>query len=430
MLLNRVGIRPAATPLRSWSTLLLGGCLLAGAAKGQEAIQNLMKGDASADSRARQMRDEDYTLKTSDFRMLLTPSMGSEWNDNVNVSDNNRMDDFILKPALGITSSYQLTQRNLLFLDVTLGYDRYLKHPNLSTFDMNSSSGTGLSFDIGVQDFTFNLHDWVSYVQNSSQNAQVANTATYGTFENTSGLSADWDLNKAMLSAGYDHQIVKATSASFDNISHSSEMFFFRPSLQLHPQVKVGLETTASLTTYDQNTLNNNDAYTIGAYTEFKSSEALRVTLRGGFSTYQFQQSSATVQTSDQNSWYASLNVDHQVTDAVGYNLDVGREMQLGTQSDLTEDWYVRPNITWAIIKNLSLGTALFYEHGNQGVGNVTGNLSERYDWYGGQLSLRHELTRCLSIGASYRLTLRSSSVAGNDYSQNVIGLQLIYQFK
>jgi hypothetical protein len=329
-----------------------------------------------------------------------------------------------------ITSSYQLTQRNLLFLDISVGYDRYLLHPNLSTLNLNSSSGTGLSFDIGIKDVTINLHDWVSYYQDSAQNAQVSGTANYGTLDNTSGLSATWDLNKATLAAGYDHQIVKSMSAEFDNTSHSSEMFFLRPSLQVHPQATIGLETTASLTTYDQNTMNDNDAYTAGAYIELRPGKAFTTTLRGGWSTYQFQHTSSTQQTSSQNSWYANLNVKHQLTDAVSYALDAGHEVQLGTQSDLTEDWFVRPNITWAIIKNLDCGTAFFYEHGDQGFGNVSGNFTERYDWYGGELSLRHELTRCLYIGMNYRLTMRSSNQPNDGYTQNVVGLQLTYQFK
>ena len=362
-----------------------------------------------------------------------------EWNDNVNLSQTNLMSDYIAKPAVGIIASYPFTQRNLLYIDVTAGYDRYLEHPNLSTFDLNSSSGTGLSFDVGIKDVTINLHDWLSYVQDSAQNGTVANTATYGTFQNTAGLSSTWDLNQVTLSAGYDHQNILSTTAQYDNINHAAEMFFARASLQVHPKVNVGLETTAALTTYNQSVLNNNDAYTLGAYTELRPSEFLQVTLRGGFSTYQFQNTSTTnsqnpvpIQTANQNSWYASVNLSHQPRKSISYSLEAGHEMQLGTQSDLVEDWYVRPSITWKIIRDLTFNTDIFYEHGNQGVGNVSGNLGNNgtFDWYGGSLNVIHPLTSRIDVSLNYRLTFRSSGSPNDSYTQNLVGLQLSYHPK
>ena len=122
------------------------------------------------------------------------------------------------------------------------------------------------------------------------------------------------------------------------------------------------------------------------------------MTARGGYSTYQLEQSSQSIRTSSQNSWYADLTLSHQVRESISYALSVGHELQLGTQSDLTEDTYVRPNITWKIIKDLDFNTGFFYEHGQQGVGSVTtgpGNLNQKetFDWYGGNLSLQHPLT-------------------------------------
>ena len=329
-----------------------------------------------------------------------------------------------------------------------MGYDRYLLHPNLSTFDLNSSSGTGLSFDIGIKDVTINLHDWVSYVQDSALNATVANTAQYGTFQNTVGISATWDLNQVTLSAGYDHQNILATSSQFDYINHAAEMFFVRAGLQVNSQVTVGLESTAALTTYEQTVLNNNDAYTVGPYVTFQPDTYFSLSARGGFTTYQFQNSSTTnrvivinpgsgtvffgnrVQTSDQNTWYASLSLTHQPIDSISYSLEAGHDVSLGTQSDLVEDWYVRPNINWKIINGLDFNTSLFYENGTQGVGNVTGNFTDTYNWYGGELTLRHDLTSRLSLALNYRLTLRSSSTPNDGYTQNLIGLQLTYHPK
>ena len=377
----------------------------------------------------------DYTFKDGDFKMMIVPSVGLQWNDNVNLSRTNVLDDYIVTPTLGINATYQLTERNVLNLNISVGYSRYLLHPDLSTFVMNSSSGTGLSFVIGVQDFTFNLHDWISYVVDPAQVGTVANTASYGTFENTIGFAVTWDLNQVKLSAGYDHNDTLATSSQFNQVDQSSESVFFRAGLEVHPQVTVGLESTASFTIYSQQGLNNNDAYTIGPYVTFRADQALSITARGGFSSYLFQNTSTNIQTANQYSWYANLNITHQPTDFMSYSLDVGRDLSLGVQSDLVENWYVRPSITWQIIKGWDFTTSGFYEHGDQGVGS-TGSLpgattaNGSYDWYGGGLSLQHELTDRLSASLNYRITLRTSSTANDSYTQNLVGIQISYHPK
>jgi hypothetical protein len=414
--------------------------VFAWSAPAQEALRNLEAGETATAARGKQMQNPDYTIKKGDFRMLVTPSLSASYNDNIDLSENDAEEDYILKPAVGIASSYQLTQRNLLFLDVNVGYNQYLQRPSRSSLDLNSTSGTGLSLEMGIQDVTLNLHDRVSYVQDASQDPRasegVSDNGTFGTFQNTAGLGADWELNQARISAGYDHQNVIATDSQDDQTTHASEMFYFRPSLQVHPQATVGLETTASFTTYDKSTQSNtnltdNAAYTAGGFVELRPGDTFRLTARGGFTTYRFDNNSNTnLATSDQNSWYAGLSLNHRLSDGITYSLDAGRQMQLGIESDLSESWYVRPNIRWSVIKDWDFVTAFFYEHGKQGVGNVTGNFKETYDWYGGELSLSHPLTESFSLAFNYRLTLRSSDQSDSGYTQNLVGFTLTYHPK
>lgn len=406
--------------------LILSALLVTLSASAQEALRNSLAGDAAAEARNLQQESQVYTFKSGDLRMLITPALSLQWNDNVELSKTNVQDDFIVSPTVGITTSYPLTHRNLLQLNVTLGYNDYLNHNDLSTWYLQS--GSELSFDVYIKDFWINLHDQFSYVQDASLNATIANTGSYGTFQNSAGFSGTWDLDDVTLALGYDHQNVLSTSGQFNEIDHVSETVFARAGFKVHPKITTGIEATGSLTTYNQMVLNNNVAYSIGIYADVRPDAFFRIQPRVGYTIYQFQHTSQSIQTSDLNSWYAGLNITHQVTDAISYSLDAGHEVSLGVQSDVTEDWYVRPSITWDIIKNLNLQTGFFYEHGNQGAGNVTGNLTETYDWYGGSLNLSYPVMKRLTLGLSYRLTLRSSTIADREYTQNVVGLQFTYQ--
>jgi hypothetical protein len=42
-------------------------------------------------------------------------------------------------------------------------------------------------------------------------------------------------------------------------------------------------------------------------------------------------------------------------------------------------------------------------------------------------LSVQQTLTRRLTLGAIYRLTLRASNLSNQSYNQNLVGLQLTY---
>src|SRR5262249_15774151 len=143
---------------------------------------------------------------------------------------------------------------------------------------------------------------------------------------------------------------------------------------------------------------------------------------------YDFRQTSQTVPAEDHDTWYLDLTLRHQATRAITYSLSVGHELRLGIQSDLIQDWYVRPNITWSIFKDVSITTSLFYENGSEtGGGLPTAPVEENYNWYGGTLSVGYSPRRNLNLSLTYRLTLRNSDVASQEYTQNLVGLTVAY---
>ena len=424
--------RPGAAVSCGWLVAL--SVLAALPAPAQEALRNSLTGEAAAAARKIQVESLPYTIKSGDFKLLVTPSLGLDWNDNINIVKTNALQDFILKPRVQLDLSYPMTENNLLSLSVGVGYDKYLDHDQYSTWYLQS--GTELSFDIYVKDFWINLHDRVSYVQDTSQQPTLSGTASYATLDNTAGLSVTWDLNKATVSAGYDHRmIVSPTAQQYESEDGATEMLFARAGLEVYPNVTAGIEGTAAFTRYDQMVLNDNNNYSLGVYADWQPGKAFRVQPRFGYTIFNFQNTSQSsfvqtnqpVQTSDLNSWYADLNIIHQITDAIGYTLDAGHEVQTGIQSDLVSDWYVRPSIRWNIIKNVSLNTSLSYEHGKQGAGNVANNLVENFDWLGASVGVSYSILKKLSASLNYRLTLRSSDIASKEYTQNVIGLSLTY---
>lgn len=392
---------------------------------GQEALENLRALDAVKEQRRDQIASDNYTFKRGDFRLLATPSLGLDWNDNIRSSKNDQESDFILRPLLQFDLSYPLTQVNLLTVNLGVGYDKYFANDELSAGRIQS--GSALSFDIFVKDFAFNLHDRVSYSRDSSQEAAVANTSDFGNFENTAGISVSWLLRKATLTAGYDHLNVVSIEPTFSSQDRATEMFTSRASFEVHPRVQAGLEGTASFTAYDQPTLNDNINYSAGLFANWQPGSALTISPRGGYTFTQFDESSTAIRTEDLSSFYCDLTMTHDATEAFSYALSVGHDVRAGIQSDVIEETYVRPKITWRAFKHAAINFGFSYEHGDQGVGNLTGGLAETYDWYGATIGTSWNFTKRAALSVNYRLTLRSSDVADRGYTQNMIGLTLTY---
>ena len=405
------------------------GCALAaGSLHGQEALRYSMTGEAAVTARRHQLQNPQYTVKYGDFRLLLTPSLGLDWNSNVYASQDNPEDDFILRPMLQLNASYPITQNNLLNLNVGVGYDYYFDHSDRRAWRLNA--GSELAFDMFYEDFWINFHDRFSFSRDSVTESSIAggNTGDYGNFENTAGPLVNWDGNDFTASLGYDHLTVISVSDYYDYLDRGSEMFVARGGLKVHPRITTGLEGTVSYSTYDQPILNDNTAYSFGAYADWQPGQYFRVQPRVGYTIYDYRQTSDFFPAEDTDAWYFDITVSHAATEALTYSLSAGRQLLPGTQGDLTDKLYVRPSVTWTFIRDWSFNTFFSYEHGKQILFSTAGTTNEDYDWISVGIGLNHQIVKKLSASLSYRFTDRMSNLDTRDYSQHVISLGITYR--
>jgi hypothetical protein len=405
----------------------LAGLLLLSArlASAQDVSQDSLDNKTLEMPRQRPEDSQPYTVKTGDFRLLITPSVGLDWNDQVNLSQKNAESDFILKPMVVFNATHPIAQRNLLQLHVGVGYDQYLEHDQYS--GLRLQSGSELAFNMWVKDLTINLHDRFQYTQDSAGKSDIAGSGRYGGLDNSAGISTTWDLQDVTLNAGYDHQNFVSSSSDFESANRASEILTARAGFKFNPGLIAGVEDTTSFTTYSQQSLNNSVSYSPGVYADWRPGTYFQVQPRVGYTFYNFEQTSRLIQAHDQNSWYAGVTVTHELTDFMSYSVSAGHELRLGIQADAVEDWYLRPNINWKIFKYFDVNTFVTYEHGTQGEAQQVGGLSETYDWIGGGLGVNFALTKKIQMGMNYRITVRSSDAGSRDYTQNLVGLQLTY---
>jgi hypothetical protein len=166
-------------------------------APAQEALQSSLAGDAAAEAKRIQLSSQPYTVKTGDLRLLLVPSLGLDWNDNIGITQASPQADFILRPMLHLAANYPLTQDNWFTLNADVGYDDYLQHSEYS--GPRLLSGSELAFDFYVKDFHINLHDRSKFTEDAAGVAAIAATGRFGGLDNSLGPEVTWDLQDVVL---------------------------------------------------------------------------------------------------------------------------------------------------------------------------------------------------------------------------------------
>lgn len=410
---------------------------LASFIQAQDAIRPSLAGEASAEARRQSLDQIPYNLLAGPVRFRFSATMGVEYNDNINVAERNEQDDFIFRPQLNLDALWPVTQLNTLRLDIGLGYAFYASHSQYNTDGVLLSPGSALAFDVFVGDFRINFHDRFSLEQDPIAEPQFSGVADYGRFQNTAGISVLWDLNKAVVTLGYDHYNFIATNDDFDYLDRNSDSFTGSISFAATSTTGVGLEASYTLTDYDRDLLNDNDSYSVGAFVETQLTNYLKLRVAGGYQNMSFDSrfvalgpfpNGSFVFYNDRSSlddFYINALLSHRINAAITQRLSVGHESQLGIDSNYIKLNYVRHTATWNIINRTLLTSELFYEDAEDSGGFIDEHLQR----YGGALSLGYQLTQHVTLGARYQYTQKNSDVPLRDYKQNRVSLDGTYSF-
>ncbi|MGI9115422.1 MAG: outer membrane beta-barrel protein [Chthoniobacterales bacterium] len=393
--------------------------------RAQDAVRPSLAGEQSAESRRQDIEHIPYNLMTGPIKYRVSATFGVEYNDNINLSENSPQSDVIIHPQLNIDALWPVTQINTLRLDIGFGYAFYLDHSDQNTNGILLTPGSQIAFDIFIGDFRINIHDRFSLQQDPIDEIQVSNVADYGRFENTLGASLLWDLNKAVLTLGYDHYTYISTNSDFDYLDRNAEELTGSVAFAVTNTTSVGLESSFVATYYDQNVLNNSNAYTIGAFVETQLTNYMKIRVAAGYQMLDFDNTGSVFDSMDSSDYYANVLISHRLNAAITQTLAAGHESQLGVNSNYISLNYIRHTVTWNIIRDTLLSTELFYEDANDSGGFINEHLHR----YGGALTVGYQLTPHVTVGLRYQYTQKDSNVPERDYTQNRVSLDATYSF-
>lgn len=396
------------------------------AVRAQEAVRASLAGQDAAEARKRALANQRFNLKLGPVSLRFNTSAAIEATDNIRASENHPQADLGLRGQVNTFALWRVTERNSLTLGLGLGYVKYLRATEYDSVYVTPD--TDVSFDIYAGDFLINLHDRFDYTQDVTSDPTVSGTGSLSRFDNTAGIKVLWDLNKALLSFGYDHRNSIATEQRYQYLTHSAELVSLSAGFQLNPTLQAGLEVSGGLLDYDHGLIQDNQHVAVGPFLNGQLTEYTSFQLGAGYVLYfldelvwpgPFTNAATTL-----DAVYFSGALRQQAGQLLSHSLRFSRSVQSGIASQLLDLWRVEHWAAWHLLRKTGLTTTLSYEHGRQ-----PGPRGETLDRYGGGISFARTLTRQATARLSYQTYYKTSDQPNRGYLQNRLVLDLTYAF-
>ena len=449
-----------STYLRRASSLFI-PCLLLGSqfSSAQDALRTAINGDRSLEARQLAATTPGTErIKAGPFEFNVGLSYGFEFTDNVRNVRSPREEDYIQTPQLDIKGVLPVSDSGRMSLGFGVGYADYFQNNDLDRLYFSPNSE--LAYDFSVKDFLFTIYDSFDYSYDVAGVGAAAGVAQFPHFENTAGLRAMWAPSKWSYQAGYSHyNFISDNSGSsgtdFSRLDRSSEQVFARIAYSIAPATRVGLEVSSSLSDYVDAAQPDNVSFSIGPYTEWQLSEAITLSLRGGYTHYSFDSTPGAVPDStivlirparaayELSTYYAGVTINHRLTEFITHGASAVHSIQPGFNqgSDYTESTVVDYHVSWNLTQNTTVGANLGYSHGTETQTQIPpastnaividdlALTDEIYDTFTFGVSSSYRLSQQTTVTLAYNHYRRESNAEDRSYFQNRVSIGLRYQF-
>ncbi|WP_309384255.1 hypothetical protein [Cerasicoccus frondis] len=382
-------------------------------------------------------------FKIGGFVFDLAATFNVTYNDNINYAEYNPIWDIILRPGIVLSGRYQVTELNTLSVSIGMGYEKYIRNPELDSINnfLNITPDTKIAFTVFIDDVTLEFYDRLSYSVDAadafSLNGAVVsnNPLDYGRFTNIAGVDADWDLNDLVLFAGFSRLDVIPTSSLFDYTQRHEYQLAGGPRLMVEDNLTVGVTGSLNYNVYEEGVNNNSWSWSVGPMAIWQASENL--SLAGNFAYQEFYfDTGGTINDSTQPSGIiGSVTASHRLSSVFEHSLTASHSFNYGYLSNVDSVFSVIYAFNWRMNSKISPRGQAFYELGADSGGSGFNSLgqpvstAEDYGRYGVGVGVDYSLSSKLKASLDYAFSRKDSNLFNRSYTQNIVTLGLRYDF-
>jgi hypothetical protein len=328
---------------------------------------------------------------------------------------------------------WPVTLQNSLDASLGVGYSAYLQQSDLNQFFI--TPGSGLSFDIYVGDVKINLHERIGITENAYENSGAGTqNRNLVSLNNAVGTSLMWDMNQStMVSLGYDHANNVTLERAQGLPDSASDNIFVNTGVRVRPELMLGVEAGGSKITYNQSSSAsasepNALQWSTGVFGSAKISDYLDVRLDAGYTTFTPDSTTTSLVASDSSGFYFSASLSHRVNRFLNYTLTAGRSTDLSAYGQAQTAYYVQFSPGWNLFEKYTLSTPFAWRQASSVYGSTAGG-NGSYDQFTMGLNVGRQLTKKLSAAIAYQFVKETSGQAELNYTENIVNLNLSYQF-
>jgi hypothetical protein len=398
--------------------------------RGQEALRSALSADAAIESQsATNAAPAPDVMHIGPVNLNLGTYAGVTLEDNVNISQNKPQGDASIHAGLDFGVLWPASDSSRLQFDSQIGYVTYLAHTRTDSIEIAPNSA--LTWNISFADGSLAFYDQFEYSQEVITVPSVRGLDSLPRLINTVGVRAQWLPGKWVLEAGISHSDFQSTDATFNYLDSGSEYFFARAARSFAEKTQAGLEFSAGQTDYRLPIQQNNQSYSLGPYLNWNITEFLTASLRGGPTIYTFESIGPARPGKTLTAYYFNFDLSHHLTEFVFHELSAKREVNLGLNrgNDYNEQLSVDYSVHWAATQNADLSLSLAYEKGTQPLTINFLPQTENFERVGVSLGGIYRFTENLGGSLNFSHWIRTSNLDGNNYTDNIVSLQMNYRF-
>ncbi|MBV9490425.1 MAG: hypothetical protein JO069_11990 [Verrucomicrobia bacterium] len=364
------------------------------------------------------------------FRGHLEADVGVSYTDNANLVNTGAQSQVLFTQTLDLNLRWILTYLNEI--DVRLGgtLTEAVGGPGPSIY-VALLPTSSIDFKVVSGDFLIQFFDYLSVVQNPTQDPAATNQTTLNRLTNDVGTSVTWDLGKVFLQGRFDWSYsadLGSTGSTGSTTSGAAVRSTLRPGFAVYtalsPEVTTGLDLGYSKSFGAG--ANDVNAFNAGPFLRGRVTRYINVEVAGG--VYVIDGPNL-----DPLNYYFSVSIAHQLTRWLQYIASVSHDLDFSSGTDVSENTNLTLGTRWQLSRNVSLETDGFINFGRV----LTGAQPGDYTQYGVTLQLAWALSKKVTASAGYQFTSRSgqgstnqlNGVSSGSYRQNQVGLSLRYAF-
>jgi hypothetical protein len=392
-----------------------------------------LSGESAAQSmkQAAETQASQYQLRWGPVGFQAGARVLAGYTDNVFYSQNLREDDVVINPEVTLGAFFRVSELNTLRLAVGIGYEYYTQNSDLNSDAPLINPDSELAFHVFIGDVHLRLREKFSYQEtlfyNTGRGRQdlfynFTDVGRFSRWDNLAGFSLDWDLNRVLLAASFEHENFTSNTERFDYLTRASEWLTASAAVRFGDQLRAGPEGQINWHNFDTETvMNDNWRARVGPFVSLDLREKLTLRAGGGYEVARYD---GIAESSDVDTYYAYARIS-QETRLFSHSLAVGREHFLGDNANNLKSTYVRYSIDAPVLRKVDLGASAAVHFAEE----FGGASQEDFTFFVFGVQAGYQWHKHWRSELAYELLLKDSETPLRDYHRNRVTLSLAFSF-